>query len=101
MRSADVQRTAYLRAFQNVIQRNKLSHVAVVDFSWVANLPFEGSLLQDGASFPGKKNMKIKFSRNDPFAKVDEGDMLVVAMYAWDGNSFPGKTKQKCFKIVF
>jgi hypothetical protein len=33
----------------------------------------------------------ITFTKNDPFIKrSDEKLLLTVAMYAWDGNSFPG-----------
>ena len=32
-----------------------------------------------------------RFSRRDPFAATDDvTGKLVVALYAWDGNSFPG-----------
>ena len=58
--------------------------------SWVANVPFDGSKLPcDGSAFPGT-DIRIRFSRRDPFARLEDEDMLVVAMYAWDGNSFPG-----------
>ncbi len=60
-------------------------------FSWVANVPFEGSRMSDGGTFPGT-SIEMLFSRRDPFAKLpqERSDLLVVAMYAWDGNAFPG-----------
>jgi len=50
--------------------------------------------LKNGEDFPGKKNMKIVFSRNDPFVKMPD-ELLRVAMYAWDGNALPGKQNGK------
>ncbi len=92
--SAANQRIAYVEAYQRVLEKLApvLSNVAVIDFSWVANAPFDGSKLEDGKKFAGT-DIVIKFSRRDPFAKLPSAhkDMLVVAMYAWDGNAFPGE----------
>jgi len=37
----------------------------------------------------GTRDIEIHLTRNDPACKR-EGDRLLVASYAWDGNSFPG-----------
>lgn len=37
----------------------------------------------------GLKEVDISFTKEDPFGVI-KGDLLTVAMYAWDGNSFPG-----------
>jgi len=37
----------------------------------------------------GGNEIEISFNQIDPFVKI-ESNPLVVAMYAWDGNSFPG-----------
>ncbi len=95
--SAKAQRSAYVRAFQDAIERNArlLDRIAVVDFSWVSNAPFDGSKLVDGGAFPGT-DIRTRFSRRDPFAALppppsgEEEELLVVAMYAWDGNALPG-----------
>lgn len=85
----DIQRVKYLVAFQNALQKLKLDHVAHVDFSWVAAGSFDGCVLKDGETIPGTDIM-ITFSRRDPFSQPKDLNMLIVAMYAWDGNSFPG-----------
>lgn len=72
---------------------NEFTAIGDIDFSWIANAPFAGSKMEDGKTFPGT-DITIHFSRRNPFAKVegekDNTHPLVVAMYAWDGNSFPG-----------
>jgi len=52
----------------------------------------DGQILQ--ATISGSKSLtpnsvKIHFSQRDPASKLAE-DRLLVAMYAWDGNSMPG-----------
>jgi hypothetical protein len=59
--------------------------VAELDFSWF----HEGCHLdsmRDGDRYFG---VRVHFSQRDPAAPV-ENDRLLVAMYAWDGNAFPG-----------
>ena len=63
------------------------------------NKLFPGSLDIDFSSFPPKstlaihqKDIKIHFSQRNPADKLGgpNSGQLLVAMYAWDGNAYPG-----------
>merc|ERR1712013_684601 len=80
----------FLEAWLRALSGLKLETVKDVDFSWISkndNVPE----LKDGEKLEGT-NIKIQFSRRNPFDPLATGDQdkLVVAMFAWDGNSFVG-----------
>lgn len=82
-----------LQAYADIIQEQKLPWVADIDFSWFP---------KEYAACGGVKNLdvfkangneiKIHFSQRNPAAKLigNDKDKLLVAMYAWDGNAYPG-----------
>lgn len=81
-----------LDVFETVVQNNVLPHVSDIDFSW-----FPDDIVQCGKAGNGEKltshngnSITIHFSKRDPAAKLDDEGKLLVAAYAWDGNSFPG-----------
>ena len=66
----------------------KIPFVKQVEFSWIgesrkkpSSRLSHGKILED--------HFLISFTKDDPFS-VKNGDMLTVAMYAWDGNALPG-----------
>ena len=79
----------------------ELPDIGTVDFSW-----FPSACAQRGcnaakhgqlAKCAGGHEVRIRFSQRDPAAKLSASDSvdqfkepLLVAMYAWDSNSFPG-----------
>ncbi len=79
-----------LQVFEEALNERRYEHVDIIDFSWF-NDAVMGSVA-DGQFFTGNGNrVLIKFTKNDPAAVSDEKlSRLLVAMYAWDGNSFPG-----------
>ena len=83
----------FLKAFQGAIERllgkGQLTQIRHIDFSWITNAKFPGSKLEDKQRFADSEIM-ITFTKRNPFQHPTEKDFLVVAMYAWDGNSFPG-----------
>ena len=89
----------FLKGFEfgleNFLQENSETKIKHVDFSWIAEKKrMDDCKLVDGEFFKDT-NVKITFSKRDPFAplssktRTNDGT-LIVAMYAWDGNSFPG-----------
>lgn len=79
-------------AYAQVLKEVALPHVADLDFSWFSGVNSCGSV-RDGEVFSaGPNEVRIHFSQRDPAAKLrgPDADKLLVAMYAWDSNSFPG-----------
>lgn len=69
-----------------------LPHITDLDFSWFEDVDRCGGL-GDGEVLRASGNRAaIHFSRRDPAAPLtgEDGEKLLVAMYAWDGNAYPG-----------
>eukprot|EP01124_Arcella_intermedia_P029640 TRINITY_DN631_c0_g1_i1.p1 TRINITY_DN631_c0_g1~~TRINITY_DN631_c0_g1_i1.p1 ORF type:complete len:692 (+),score=142.09 TRINITY_DN631_c0_g1_i1:64-2139(+) len=80
-----------IEVYHEVIQDNPLPNISHIDFSW-----FSVSERKCGPAASGEilatengNRIRIHFSKRDPADKLDD-DLLLVASYAWDGNSFPG-----------
>lgn len=80
---------AFQESLETLLQNGQLSHLSDIDFSWVD--PENDHVFRDGNQFP-KSEIKIHVSKRDPFQTLPEQDKhkLVVAMFAWDGNSYVG-----------
>ena len=78
------------RAWFNALKLLGLKKVKNLDFSYISRHPAVPEL-EDGRYFPGT-DIRINFSRRDPFSLLTgaDRDKLVVAMFAWDGNSYVG-----------
>ena len=77
----------FLRAWVRALQQLTLPHVKTINFSWIAKS--KNPHLFDDVT---KRGVDVVFSRRDPF-DLEVGsakDELVVAMFAWDGNSYVG-----------
>jgi len=81
------QKNAFLDALISTLEILSVHHIQVVEVSWVVN-EYHGSD-RYSVSTRGGHEITVLLTRNDP-AIVREGDRLLVASYAWDGNSFPG-----------
>ena len=66
--------------------RKLIPHIKIVEFIWIT--PPTETLVKKGVL--ADTDIKIVFSKNDPFYLNKDNDYLKVAMYAWDGNAFPG-----------
>ncbi len=81
-----------LDVYADIIQQRNLSHIADIDFSWFGNENSCGHI-KHGQTFKTKTNaVMIHFSKRNPADKLQGQDSskLLVANYAWDGNSYPG-----------
>lgn len=81
------QSIAYVEELISTISRMSLSLVQIVELSWVMD-SYNGT---DHLTVPAKSgnDIALLFTRGDPAMKR-QGNRLLVACYAWDGNSFPG-----------
>jgi hypothetical protein len=79
-----------LDACAQVIQENTLPHISDIDFSWfdAATQQYKDKIIQVGR----ENNINIIFSKRNPADKLtgNNSGKLIVACYAWDGNSYPG-----------
>jgi len=86
-----VQPTIFIDLTVELLKQLKLTKVANIDFSWIYS--YNGAVRHNQVvKTGGGCDCKISFSKRDPAAKLtgeNEGKLL-VAMYAWDGNSYPG-----------
>ncbi|ETO12165.1 hypothetical protein RFI_25212 [Reticulomyxa filosa] len=97
-----VQNRTIIEVFYDIVKTYELPFVKAIDFSWfeeACNYRTNKTPIfetQDNkwktTDASGKHTIDVFFSKRDPAAPL-EGDYshcLNVAMYAWDGNSFPG-----------
>lgn len=76
-----VQTDLMLEVYRDVLQEHALLNICTIDFSYFNASCNRGIVQHD--------RIRIAFSRRSPAEMVGPGELL-VAMYAWDGNSFPG-----------
>ncbi len=78
--------------YAEILRERCFPHIADLNFSWFRAADSCGGV-PDGDVFSGGGNtLRVHFSQRDPAAPlrgVDAGKLL-VAMYAWDSNAFPG-----------
>jgi len=71
----------------------RLPHIADVDFSWFPDAYQEiGGIKNGGQLTRNRQSITVHFSKRNPADKLTgaDADKLLVAMYAWDGNAYPG-----------
>lgn len=76
-----VQTDLMLQVYQDVLEECELDSIGTLDFSWFGDA-CNRSLVRHA-------RIRIVFSRRSPADPVGSDDLL-VAMYAWDGNAYPG-----------
>jgi len=82
-----------LEVYAQVIKDNNLSQIADLDFSWFPPQVTACGAAKNGEIFRTNKNaITIHFSKRNPADTLRGSDAgkLLMACYAWDGNSYPG-----------
>jgi len=81
--------SAFEESLDKLIKNRHVNNIQDINFSWVD--PGHNRVFKDGRVFK-ESDIKIHVSRRDPFQTVESKDeaKLVVAMFAWDGNSYVG-----------
>jgi len=76
-----------LEVYEDIIKNNDLTNISDIHFGW---FPDNAQTIAGVANGGQLKNIAIHFSTQNPAKKLDDDNKLLVAMYAWDGNAFPG-----------
>lgn len=82
-----------LEVYADIIRARNLSYIADIDFSWFPNEYKTCGGVGNMQLFKTNNNViKIHFSQRNPADLLtgEDADKLLVAMYAWDGNAYPG-----------
>ncbi|KAJ3186987.1 hypothetical protein HDU85_007025 [Gaertneriomyces sp. JEL0708] len=89
-----VQPQLFLEAAADALEMYQLPHVGVVNFSYFPDTLTECGGTRSGGIFSSLNGnqIRIEFSKRNPADPLDECDrgMLLVASFAWDGNSYVG-----------
>ncbi|EOD20576.1 hypothetical protein EMIHUDRAFT_41890, partial [Emiliania huxleyi CCMP1516] len=84
--------TLMVQAFEAALQElaPQLQHIDTLDFSWLPSECKEATSLRHGAGCGAVR--QVLFSNRNPAARLppSEQPLLLVAMYTWDGNAYPG-----------
>jgi hypothetical protein len=81
-----------LEVYAEALRALALPRVADLDFSWFRGAEACGGVRSGEQFRAGENDIRIHFSKREPAARLageNEGKLL-VAMYAWDSNAFPG-----------
>lgn len=90
---SDHQGKLMVDVYSDVIKERNLTHISDIDFSWFpGDCKHCGSAGKDEIYAMNGNRIKIHFSKRNPSQKLEGEDAgkLIVASYAWDGNSYPG-----------
>ena len=81
-----------VQVYDELLKRRRFAHIADLDFSWFGGVSRCGEVEDGGLHGENGNQIRIHFSRRDPAARLEGEDRgkLLVAMYAWDSNAFPG-----------
>ena len=80
-----------MEVYANLLQQLELPFLHTVDFSWFSpDCPETFRNCREGQEEKATNpHLHIEFSKRNPADPLPDG-LLLVAMYAWDGNSYPG-----------
>lgn len=84
-----IQAQIFLETFVEALKKNQYSNISDLDFSYFPDKLQE--YFNDNLNkFELPDNINIVFSKRNPADKLTGKGKLLVAQYAWDGNSYPG-----------
>ncbi len=81
-----------LDVYADIIREGDLSYISDINFSWFGNENNCGGVTHGQQFITSINAITIHFSKRNPADRLKGSDKgkLLVAMYAWDGNSYPG-----------
>lgn len=85
-----------LEVYADLLEKYAFAYISDIDFSWFPKECQTAATLKQLASHP---TVKTQFSQRNPADKLtgEHAGKLLVAMYAWDGNAYPGNEYWDCY----
>jgi len=77
-----------LEVYQEILSQRNFAHIADIDFSW-----FPPEYADNAKQLcVGNNDIALHYSKRNPadILQHDDAEKLLVAMYAWDSNAYPG-----------
>lgn len=81
-----------LEVYAETLKKLDFPYIASIDFQRFPSNASSCGSIKNGGLFTGKDkhSIKIFFSKGNPVDKLKDENQLLVAMYAWDSNAYPG-----------
>jgi len=79
-----------VEVYSNLLSTGDYDFIDIIDFSWFPDSA--KTFIEPVIPRRNKENnqpIEIRFSKRDPAEKLED-QYILIAMYAWDGNSYPG-----------
>lgn len=90
---SSIQAKLMLEVYADILKKQNLCQISDLNFSWFPTEYQTCGGIGDSEVFKTDTNMiYIHFSKRNPADKLEKNhdNKLLVAMYAWDGNAYPG-----------
>lgn len=86
---SEIQAQFMLEVYAQILEEHELLHISDINFGY---FPAKYQSCAGKSNLEFMKHIKIHFSKTNPASKLVgvNSEKLLVAMYAWDGNAYPG-----------
>lgn len=84
-----IQEEIMMDVYADVLRSRNLAGISVLEFAWFPSAKLVAGV-GDKQSFPGSGNHSVEIRFTECGFAAPVGERLLIAMYAWDGNSYPG-----------
>ncbi len=87
------QKEFMLEVYKTILDEIDFPNISNINFSWIGTGPAFNDITKGKPLTQKNSHITIEFSRRNPSARLEgqeDAGKLIIAMYAWDGNAYPG-----------